>query len=337
MRRISIALLLFFVLSLIGCTTQTETNDPQKVTPSKDETLWYQNMKLDTNSHWSAQVVETDTHFYFLAEGGVYQYQKDIKESIVIITEAAYGLSLCENNLYYHTEHAVKCMDLRSKNVSVIWNETMLPTGENADGYHYISISDFALLDGYLYIAGTGTSVMRVDLENYATEQFLEDCGGMVLLGDDCYYLDHAEKTFSLYHMTCDSKKSMLLRGKGESYPDEMLIDGIAAVGDAVAYSVRDTADVYLYRPDGSDDRIFDGANSEQVWLSIISQGYSEKLYFYTTDGSQLKLYEYQSETGVSLLTAFDCTRRICDVAITDSMVFWWSEEESLVKCFVRE
>ena len=295
------------------------------------ETIWYQDMKFYATTKWSLVVAETDTLFYYLIEDGVYQYEKRTEESTKIIPELAYGLFILDNKLYYHTEHQVKCMDLHTKEISVLWDGTALT---RTDAYYYNSVCDFALYNEYLYIAGTGTSVMRVNLGNGTAEQFLWDYGGMVLLGNDCYYLDHAERTFSLYHKTCDSKESTLLRGKGESYPDEMQIDGVAGVGDAVAYSVRDTADVYLYHPDGNDEKIFDGEN---VWVSFASRRPGEELYFYTTDGQELRLYEYSPSMGVRLLTCFDTTVRICDIAITESMVFWQLKNENTVKCIERD
>ena len=338
MKRISMILVLLLVINLMGCTTQPETTDPSESAPIESsspaevpiETMWHQKIKFDRNTAWSAPVVETDTHFYYIAEDSVYEYVKDVKQISKIIPEAVCGLYLYEENLYYNTEHEVKCMNLDTGSVSLIWDETMLG---DSDEYHYISLNDFVLHDGYLYIAGTGTSVMRVNLEDNTTEQFLGDCGSMVLLANDCYYLDHAERTFSLYRMTCDSKESTLLRGEGQSEPgsDKLRIDGIAGMEDLIAYSVRDASDIYLYRPDGNDEKIFDGDDSDQVWLFFVKRCPAKKLYFYTTDGSQLKLYEYQPQTGTSLLTSFDCATRICDIAITESAVFWWDEEESAV------
>jgi len=335
MKRIGIILALLLVMNLMGCAARPVTTNPSDTTPTKTptETMWYQNAKLNTNTDWSTPIVETETHFYYIAEDGVYEYAKDVKQISQIIPETVYGLYLYEENLYYNTEHEVKCINLHTESISLIWDNTMLG---NSDKYHYISLNDFALHDGHLYIAGTRTSVMRVNLEDYTTEQFLGDCGKMVLLSNECYYLDHAERTFSLYHMKCDSKESTLLRGEGLSEPgtNKLRIDGIAGMEDLIVYSVRDTSDVYLYHPDGNDEKIFDGGGSGQDWLFFIERCPANKLYFYTTDKSMLKLYEYQPETGISLLTSFDCSTRICDIVITETTAFLYSEEESAVKCW---
>ena len=340
MKRISILLLLVFMLSLAGC-AQPSTNIPSESTQPTEkpvEAIWYQKIKMSTCADWSAPVVETDTHFYYIAEDGLYRYSKETKENSRVVADTVYGLYLYESNLYYHTCHKVECVDLRTMTALTVWDESMLLSDEDENNYDYVEISDFALLDGYLYIAGTGISVIRVNLENYATEQFLEDCSDMVLFGNDCYYLDHAERTFSLYRMTCDTKESALLRGEGYTEPelDRMRIDNIVGVDDTVVYSVRGTADIYLYQPNGSDEKIFDGDDGEQVWLSFIKQWSVSKLYFYITDGSQLKLYEYQPETGASLLISFDCATRMCDIVITETAVFWWSEEDAVTKCFMK-
>ena len=352
MKRISILLLLVFVLYLAGC-AQPGTNAPSEPTqptgvhiPSAPiqptekpvEAMWYQNIKMSTYADWSAPVVETDAHFYYIAENGLYQYSKETKENSRVVADTIYGLYLCDGNLYYHTCHKVERIDLRTMTTLTIWDESMLPTDEDKNNYAYIEISDFAIQDGYLYIAGTGISVMRINLANNTMEQFLIDCSDMVLFGNDCYYVDHAERTFSLYHMTCDTKEITLLRGEGYTEPelDKMRIDNIVGMDNMVAYSVRGTADIYLYQPNGSDEKIFYGDDGEQVWLSFIKQRSAGKFYFYITDGSRLKLYEYQPEIGANLLISFDCTTRMCDVVVTETAVFWWSAEDAMTKCFVK-
>lgn len=320
-KTVAFILLLLFAVQLMGCRKAESPDTNQPSTPNAGASAWYENMKIVRTTTWAASVVETDTHFYYLAEDGVYAYAKDTGKTSAIIPEVAYGLFLVENNLYYNTEDEVKCINLQTKDTSALWDKSMLPDDQEQDIY-YNAICDFALQDGYLYIAGTGISFIRVNLENHATEQFLEDCSEMVLLGDDCYYLDHAERTFSLYHMPCDSKESTLLRGEGTTEPEGMLIDGIAHIGDSVAYSVRKASDIYLYNPDGDDEKIFDGDDSDQLWVFFVKQCSAEKLYFYTTDGSQLKLYEYHPETGVSLLMSSEYAAHMCDIVITESAVF---------------
>ena len=305
-------------------------------TGSPVEKLCYQNISFSAHAEWASPVVETDTHFYYIAADGIYEYTKATGTTNMLLSETAYSLYLHGKDLYYRTEHEIKLVDLQTKSAAVIWDSTMLPAGEDTDTLPYISIYDFALQDGYLYIAGTGTSVIRICLADHTAELFLIDCSQMVLRANDCYYLDHAGRTFSLYHMTCDSQRTTLLRGEGISDPEKSRIDGIAGIDDTIAYSVRDDADIYLYRPNGEDEKIFDG-NAETVWLTLINQWAGKELYFYTTDGAQLSLYEYQSETGVKLLTSFACTARICDIKVTESAVFWWSEEEAKVNCFVKE
>lgn len=347
MRKTCILLLLFFVLNLMGCTAQPETNNPSESLPTEftspteapAQAVWYQNISLNYDTKWATPVVETDSAFYYIAEDGVYKYRKEAKEISKIVPETPFGLYLYEDNLCYNMEHEVKCVNLQTQNVSTIWDKTMLPDNNEPSTPRYISICDFALQDDYLYIAGTGTSVLRVNLTNFATDEFLVDCGSRALLGNDCYYTGHAQRTFSLYHMAGDSKKRTLLRGEGYSEPsvDKMRIDGVAVAGDTVAYSVRDTADIFLYNPDGNDEKIFDGDNSEEVRIFFVERCAVNKLYFYTTNGMQLALYEYQPTTGVTRVTSFGFTKPKCDIAITESTVFWWSEEESLVKCFALE
>lgn len=342
MKRISILFVFLLIISLIGCAAQPEASStvanspaPTPSAPSA-ETVWYRNMKLSAETQWCTPVIETDTCFYYISEYGVYEYAKDIRQIRKIVPDAALGLYMYEGSLYYSTEHEVNCMDLDTGNVSLVWDKTML---ETVDTLFYFAVCDFALCDGYLYIAGTGTSFLRVNLENCAVEQFLGDCSSMVLCENDCYYLDHAERTFSLYRMDCDSKESTLLRGTGQPEPgrDALRIDGIAGITDSVAYSVRDASDVYLYHPDGSDEKIFDGDDSDQFWLFFVRRCPASKLYFYTTDGTQLKLYEYRPAAGVELLASIDYTARMCDIVITESAIFWWSEAEQQFNCLAKE
>lgn len=350
MKKLLLIVFLCCVLTVTGCshTAPEESSAPttaQPPTETTPETIspigdgeWSRKIKITNDTSWSSPVVETEEAFYYITGDSVYRYGKSTQEDRVVIPEPASGLALHEDKLYFHTEQEVKCMDLRTQNVSAVWDPTMLPD-ELASYYGgEVPVYDFALQDGYLYIR-VYLSAIQICLETGETERLIWDFNKLVLLGENCYYTDHAERTFSLYYMNRDTREVTLLRGEGYSMPDPscMRVDDVANVGETIYYSVRDASDIYRYDPNGSDEKIFDGDDSDDFWVFFVKRCSARNLYFYTSDGAQIKLYEYRPSEGAILRLTMDNRSRMCDFAVTESAIFWWSAKERAVVCMVNE
>lgn len=333
------------IFLLTGCINPTQPIAPIDTTasvstqtePAKEETAWFQKMKLDYGAVWSMPVIETSNGLYYLAEDGIYQYQNNTGTDTKIISEVAYGLFLHANQLFFNTGHEIKKADLDGENVSVLWSEASLSDFPELSR-RYVSICDFQILDGFLYIAITGTCAIRVCMENGMTEMFLDDFSQMIIRGQDCFYIDHAQKTFSLYQMHCATKEIMLLRGEGYSEPEpwSIRIDSIGTAGSEIFYCVRDTAELFQYCPTGEDMRVFSQDSEGKTRIRFVERCPSDTLLYYAWDSTSLKLYEHTPSGDEHLILSSAFAEGAFHIAVTDSAIFYITAADSVVHYIER-
>lgn len=342
---ICILLTVCVFLSLFGCsetpkvtdktatpdTTASAVVDNTKPTdePSEDGTvgdaLWYEKIRLTGYVQGAFNVIETDECFYYTTKDGAYKYEKSTRKDIKIISENVLHLLLHDDFLYFNTNDAVKKYDLKSKTVENVWDKSMIQEGQR-----FLSVSDFQIIEGYLYIWTMGTYAIRVDMKTKKSEVFLDDFSFMAVDGNDCYYIDHADKTFSIYHMDCTTKETKLIRGGGVSTPstDSLRYDALVMVGNDIYYSERKTKCIFKLNPDGDDELIVNeselkNANRE---ISLIRGNYDTKLFYQIRHyGAAIRFYEYDTVTGEIKILFDEIDEEKVDgfCTATESMVFY--------------
>jgi hypothetical protein len=73
----------------------------------------------------------------------------------------------------------------------------------------------FEVFAGYVYIRAPYTSLLRYNLETEQTEMFLNDVGSYAFVGDYCYFVEHAMRTYSIFRKDIYSGELELIRGDG--------------------------------------------------------------------------------------------------------------------------
>lgn len=304
-----------------GTEESTYQSEPAEQVPQEP---WYNKIKLGVRDRWSLSVIETDESFYYVTNAGVYRYSKLTGEDVLVVAENAYGLLVRDNMLYYNTGHAVKALDFNTGEISLLWDETMLSSMPDlAAGYY--GVNDFQIADDRLYLATTGISAIYYNILQGTTEEFLEDFSCAVISPDACYYIDHAQRTFSIYRMAYDTGEVRLLRGEGITEPSTDLtrIDGLAMIGNSVYYTVRDACDIYRLDDDGEDELIFDGTANGSSWLYLVSSNSCDTFYFYEEDDLNFYVYSYNPSAGISKIFSAEHQGGGVDICITESAVFY--------------
>lgn len=304
-----------------GTEESTYQSEPAEQVPQEP---WYNKIKLGVRDRWSLSVIETDESFYYVTNAGVYRYSKLTGEDVLVVAENAYGLLVRDNMLYYNTGHAVKALDFNTGEISLLWDETMLSSMPDlAAGYY--GVNDFQIADDRLYLATTGISAIYYNILQGTTEEFLEDFSCAVISSDACYYIDHAQRTFSIYRMAYDTGEVRLIRGEGITEPSTDLtrIDGLAMIGNSVYYTVRDACDIYRLDDDGEDELIFDGTANGSSWLYLVSSNSCDTFYFYEEDDLNFYVYSYNPSAGISKIFSAEHQGGGVDICITESAVFY--------------
>lgn len=304
-----------------GEVESTYQSEPAEQAPQEP---WYNKIKFGQRDEWSLSVIETDESFYYVTYAGVYKYNKLTGEDVLVVAENVYGLLLRDNTLYYNTGHAVKTLDVNTGEISLLWDETMLfSMPDLAAGYY--EVSDFQIVDDRLYLATTGISAICYNILQGTTEEFLEDFSCAMISPDACYYIDHAQRTFSIYRMAYDTGEVLLIRGEGITEPSTDLtrIDGLAMISNSVYYTVRDACDIYRLDDDGEDELIFDGTANGSPWLYLVSSNSCDSFYFYERDDLNFHVYSYSPSAGISKIFSAEHHGRRVDICITESAIFY--------------
>ncbi len=297
--------------------TSATTSTPTQVPENEENYVWIKNIKTDVSGPSLMAVVETDSSYFYCATDGVYEHVKGSEEERQIISDEADGLLLYEDDLYINLSDNIKKLDLDTREIKLVWEKSML---EEAD--EYFRIHDFEIHDGFLYIRSLANYEFRVNLENNQAELFLKDVLHQVFDGENCLFIEHASKTFSIFSMNCKTKEKTYLRGDC----DKEMIDELIKVGNDIFYAIRSIATIYkLNLIDGNDSVAiamdFPCDNEVFDFIDFIYLSQTDDLYYRIPAADGMKIYKYIPD-GESLLVAeFNNRPRI--LAITESALFY--------------
>ncbi len=347
MKRIfSVVIGVVIFMTLVGCNNDAKTNDGKAasvvspspsigtptVCPTPKPDVWYENVKVKVTSEYSLAVVESEKSYFYCAEDGVYEFRKDTKDNTKILSGTADGIYIYDNDLYINLLTKIQKFDLDTRIADDVWDKSMSKDTDN----NYFEIYDFAIYDGYLYIWDSAISVFRVNLKTSESESFLKDISRMVLQDNNCFYLDHAARTFSVFSMDCETKEVSLIRGDGQYSKNNenktMLIDELIKVDKDIFYAERETGVIYKLDLNGTDEIVANPEKKTSVFdfVGFIYSCQNDDLYYTVIDKDDYKLYKYNSNAEDSLIMTFAENPKI--IAITDSVLLYEDDSEVKIK-----
>lgn len=323
----------FFVLCFVlfnsfGC--NFAWNSPTMETPIPTEMdSWYNNIKI-TCPEWTVPILKYAENIYYISNSGIFMEKGSIQEQIVEQNNIT-GLYTYENKLYYCTENEINCFDFQSKIVNNIWHAGMLPAEEFK---YFDGIYGFQIYKNYLYIKDSGISVFRVNLNTLETEPFLKDYSSLAFLEDKCYYIEHVQRSFSIFEMDIKTKKIQLVRGDGLTADEskEIRYDNVVALNNELYYSIRELNRIYKYQEEGADPYIIDFSNDENAFLAFDIESYNDRLYYVIRNDKNDSLYEYDPQTGIEKLL-FTQKRLYLKFFILESLLFYIDNKDGNIKC----
>lgn len=194
-----------------------------------------------------------------------------------------------------------------------------------------IPVSGFWFYQDYLYVMDSAVSAARTNLTTGQIEDFLGDFNSITFIGDNCYYIEHGGRTFSVYEMDINTKEVNLLLGDGEyslTGLNKLYYDGVRAVGENLYYTMRhEHKGTYLYNPDGEDTFLIpaDDYSLEPFYTA-------DYFYYSVWEENQDKLYEYSLKEKTSRLIATN-DQFFRDLLITDSYIIFRPYENAELIC----
>lgn len=307
----------------------------QSETAQSSVSQWY--TKIDTAykviDPFKTIVVETDDHIYYISETGINKYTKsDNTDKQVVLNEEINGLCKYGDLIYYHTSKSIKYID-SADNICHVWDWSMV--AEEERGSYIQEIDGFWFYHGDLFVKDSGISAIRVNSQTGKIEDFLRDFTSVAFVGDNCYYVEHAERTFSVYSMNINTKEVDLIRGDGSAYDPEKDVSGkqyyrsVLSVGDMLFYTMCGTEDgTYLFDPSGNDRFLI---HADDYSLNPF---YTNNNLYYSeinNDGGY-ELYMYSISENTSRLIATN-KEQFRDLVITESKVLFRPYENATMVC----
>jgi len=303
-------------------------------TVGKSDLPWYEKIDMANKviDPFKTIVVEMDNCIYYISKTGVNKYTKsDNTDKQVVLGEDVEGLYKYGNMIYYHTHESIKCIDSKD-NVSHVWDWSMA-SAEERDSY-IEEICGFWFYRGDVFVMDSGISAIRVNSRTGKIDDFLRDFTSVAFVGDNCYYIEHAARTFSIYSMNINTKEVNLIRGNGNydpenKDPDKLYYGSVLSVGDSLFYTIRGTEEgTYLFDSNGNDSFLIPADDYSLQPFYTNSSLYYSKI---NRDGVyELYMYSIGEQTSRLIVTNKGHFR---DLVITESKVLFRPHENAAIIC----
>lgn len=300
---------------------------------AENNTVWYEKIKRIGGDNL-LPVVEDNGVFYYVSEAGLYKYDSS-KNANTLLTSGSYsGLYYKDGLVYYHTTDEILQYDTDTNNISCVWS--LDETHIKSELYSDDEICDFMFHGNYIYIWNTGISCYRVNLTTKEAENFLDDVSNCVFSDTHCYYIDHAEKTFSLYEKDLKTLETKLIVGEGVYKPQNTAISHVYILDGELYYHERVSEAIYKYNPNGEDEKIVANNMYSPELLHWQSNGY---LCYANDENGKYNIYRIDEAGDSQLLLTENSNAHNGDHIVTDSAIFcvpYYDSEDKVSVKFVQ-
>lgn len=285
---------------------------------AENNTAWYEGIIRTGGGGSSAlPVVEDNGVFYYVSESGFYKYDSAKNANTLLNSGSYYGLYYKDGLVYYHTTDEILQYDTDTNNISCFWSLDEM--SDESDVYTGGGIDDFLFHGNYLYIWNTGISCYRINLTTKEAENFLDDVSSCVFSDTHCYYIDHAEKTFSLYEKDLKTLETKLIAGEGVYKPQNIAISHVYMLNGELYYHERVSEAIYKYNPNGEDEKIVSNNMYSPELLHWQSNGY---LCFANDENGKYNIYRTDAVGEPQLLLTEESGAHNGGHIVTDSAIF---------------
>lgn len=246
-------------------------------------------------SDWSSSISEYGENFIFYVADGIKRCDIFSNETVTIVDESdIISLFIYNDKVYYLKSNLSICsVKIDGDNIQKIWDASFFKD------YNVDFVNKFYIYKDVLYIYDSGTSILYYPLSGGETKLFLDDVSSIAFSGDSAFFIDHAQKTFSIFEKSLNTGEVKLVRGNGkfDSYNKE-LFDNVLSVNGELYYTKRLPSRIYKYNSDGEDSLILNIGTDDLISGLYSYQGKLYYAYSYGTDAGKLYLYNSDTETS---------------------------------------
>ena len=325
--------IVFFLISAPGCDNSPKQNGHEQ-TNSISQSHWTEGI-LD----FGKGLEENGETVFYISKDGIVKYNKlQNDESLLVGSKSIDSFCISEGLLYYcENDTSINRVDLDGKNLKI-----MVELRSVEDLMIEKSLAHFEVYKDSIYIKSSGTSLIRFCMSTGKAENFVEDVAEYAFLGENFYYIDHAEKSFSIYRVNLITKQTDLIRGDGvtkrdilpENSADYEWFDNVIVLNGELYYTMRGPAKLFRLEADGNDVLIEDfGMVQKAEFLTVAVNG---NTLYYVLESSPLAghLFAYDTESGDQKEIA-ECgdIYYARGIRIVDNCVFYYSTVDNSIVC----
>ena len=241
--------------------------------------------------------IEYDNCIFYIENNMI--YKKNSVETQLLFKNSGFNSDLCDFNI---VEDKMYFFALENNGDFVLYrvsingqNKELLLTKEQLtqnDEYYNGSI----YYENKIYIQ-TSFSLYCYDISTCKAEMIENDVGIFQIVKDQLYYIDHAERTFTVYKLDLNTKEKKIVIGEGkiqEKSTVSNLYSNFIIIDDALICCKRN--------PDG----LFFYMNNEEFLISN-SEGVDEQ-YLLEYNGD---LFFVQSQNGQNFIMKYDLSKKL--------------------------
>lgn len=305
-----------------------DTTEPTE--PPVPNEPWYFKIKQQRDfDEWSVKVTEWNNEFYYITEDGLYRWDPVTDEEQNLLEGDIWGLYVHRDHFYYYTKFQIFELVFGEQNTSLlIWEHP-----DRLDPYS-MGICGIMVHGDWFYIKDSGTTALRYNANYEQTEELSCDFSSLAIVEDTYYYIDKADKTFTIFSLDGLTTESVIVRGDGISkkYGDstEPFYDELRSICGNLYYYIRDTDQFYRYDSNGKDVQF-----QNKAW--ILSSYIYPNLCYYIIDGDFVRIYEEDKFGNTRLILSVP--KEVINfrsyneyILVTDSAVFYKADNDAPVQ-----
>lgn len=334
MKRITPFILSFILLICAGCSqTNEKTSKTTSSLTNQNNIANADNITSDLTTEEKFSMVSDDKNIYYISDDSILKIDRTTKEKTTILPHkeniSLSRLVLFQNKLYYHLSDETYHFEIRS--ISSNGQENALVLGKSDLTEHeYINGCSFDVIDEKIYIK-VGLELFSYNIASKEKTKLLDDVSYYQIAGDFIYYIDDAERTFTIYKKDLQNGKTEILLGDGNtkikgSNSAAPRYKNLCICNDILYYCKLDSESEGIYKYDGEKEiLVFGSAHIDESSIGV----YGNSILFVTKNSEKWELTKYDVTTGKT--TVLSKLENYCwYYDVKNSMYFYRNEQYDL-------
>lgn len=225
-------------------------------------------------------VTEDETDIYFSQKNIIYHISKsNKKKEVLCVIDNAYNLKINNMKLYFLSSFGAYEYNLNNHELRKLWDEEYL-----SDDIGKLYINSFQI-SGENLIGTVSSQLVCYSFADNSIRVLKMNDGSTInvykyfVQETKIYFVEHAEKTATIYCYNLNTGESEIVYGKGQSFPEDNQITSFTFVKNKLYYYKEDENKVLQSLDDthAEDEQFFDCSKLSSHVLDLY--GYYDNLY----------------------------------------------------------